>query len=155
MDLALYDRGIRELAACADATPRLVDPDATATADSRLCGSRLTSDIRVRDGRIVAYGHRVRACLVGQASAALLARLVIGQQVAFLHLGTAAMRAVLSGQLMTEPDPWQALEIFSPVADFPSRHGAVLLPFEAVEKALRQLTGMADAASSSSIRAFP
>lgn len=153
--LALYDRQLRELAARAADTPRLVEADASAIADSRLCGSRVTADICVRGGVIVAHGHRVRACLIGQASAALLARLIIGQPIQTFHLGTMAMRAVLAGQPVSADPPWHAFEIFRPVADFPSRHGAVLLPFEAVEQALRQLAKSADAATSLSIRSIP
>ena len=53
-------------------------PDATAKAHSRLCGSTVTVDIVMKDGRIVDFAHDVRACALGQASSSLMARHVIG-----------------------------------------------------------------------------
>jgi NifU-like protein involved in Fe-S cluster formation len=152
MDLALYDRRMRDLAASVDGIARLAAPDATATAHSRLCGSRVTADICLREGIIAAHGHRVRACLVGQASAALLARLIRGLSPAELHAGTQAMRALLADRQVPARAPWRALEIFLPVADFPSRHGAALLPFEAVEQALALLQASPNAVCPSETR---
>ncbi|HWX46933.1 MAG TPA: iron-sulfur cluster assembly scaffold protein [Roseomonas sp.] len=139
MELALYDRRIRELAADADRIGRLAEPDTSATAHSRLCGSRVTADICLRNGIITAHGHQVRACLVGQASAALLAKLIVGPPVPAMSAGKAAMQALLTDRRIPQTDPWRVLELFLPIADFPSRHGAALLPFEAVEQALAQL----------------
>jgi len=156
MDLALYDRRIRDLAACSDSIGRLAEPDASATAHSRLCGSRVTADIRVRGGVVAAYGHHVRACVIGRASAALLARLIVGLPVPALHTGRAAMHALLTARRIPAAGPWQALEVFLPVAEYPSRHGAVLLPFDAVEQALAQLGIEAEGLTPSpSTRSFP
>ena len=152
MDLALYDRSIRDLAASADSIGRLAAPDASATAHSRLCGSRVTADICLRDGVIAAHGHRVRACLIGQASATLLARLIVGRSPVELRAGTQAMRALLADREVPPTGPWQAFEIFLPVADFPSRHGAALLPFEAVEQALAVLRPSPNAVPTSETR---
>jgi NifU-like protein involved in Fe-S cluster formation len=158
MDLALhdlYDRRIRDLAASVDSIGPLAAPDASATAHSRLCGSRVTADICLRDGVIAAYGHRVRACLIGQASAALLARLIVGRSPAELRAGTQAMRALLADREVPPTEPWRAFEIFLPVADFPSRHGAALLPFEAVEQALAVLGLFPNAIPTSETRLSP
>jgi NifU-like protein involved in Fe-S cluster formation len=155
MDLDLYDRRLRELAASADTIGRLAEPDASATARSRLCGSQVTADIRLRDGVIVAHGHRVLACLIGQASAALVARLIVGLPVPALRAGAATMRAVLADRRAPAADLWQALELFLPVADIPSRHGAALLPFDAVEQALAQLGIPAEPTASPLTRPLP
>lgn len=154
-ELALYDRRIRDLAASVDSIGRLAAPDASATAHSRLCGSRVTADICLRNGVIVEHGHHVRACLVGQASAALLARLIVGCSPAELRAGTQAMRALLAAREVPPMEPWRAFEIFLPVADFPSRHGAVLLPFEAVEQALAMLRPSPNAVAASETRLSP
>jgi NifU-like protein involved in Fe-S cluster formation len=158
MDLALhdlYDRRIRDLAASVDSIRPLAAPDASATAQSRLCGSRVTADICLRDGVIAAYGHRVRACLIGRASAALLGRLIVGLSPAELRAGTQAMRALLADRVVPPREPWRAFEIFLPVADFPSRHGAALLPFEAVEQALASLGLRPDAIPTAETRLSP
>ena len=76
--IKLYSARILALAADIPLTERLAVPDATVRKRSPLCGSTVTVDIRMQDGRIAAFGQEVRACALGQASAALFARHVIG-----------------------------------------------------------------------------
>ena len=57
---------------------RLEDPDATATAHSKLCGSTVTVDIRMDGDTITDFAHDVKACALGQASSSIMAQNVIG-----------------------------------------------------------------------------
>src|SRR5262245_66607233 len=57
---------------------RLADPDATARAHSRLCGSTVTVDLKMADGRVSDFAHDVKACALGQASSSIMARNVVG-----------------------------------------------------------------------------
>jgi hypothetical protein len=57
----LYNSRIMELAAAIPRTTRLAQPDATATAHSKLCGSTITVDVVMRAGRIIDFGQNVRA----------------------------------------------------------------------------------------------
>ena len=53
---------------------RLADPDATATAHSRLCGSTVTIDLKMQDGVVTDFAHEVKACALGQASSSIMAQ---------------------------------------------------------------------------------
>src|ERR1700752_4376349 len=57
---------------------RLADPDATATAHSRLCGSTVTIALKMREGVVTDFAHQVKACALGQASSAIMAEHVVG-----------------------------------------------------------------------------
>ena len=74
----IYNRRILELAADIPRLGRLDQPDATATAHSKLCGSTITVDLTLQDGRVADYAQEVRACALGQASASIMARNIVG-----------------------------------------------------------------------------
>ena len=115
---------------------RLAEPDATASVRSPLCGSRITVDLKLSDGKVVDYAHVVRACTLGQAAASIMARHVVGKSAEELKRVAGAMRAMLKERQALPNDVWQDLAVLTPVQDFKSRHGSVLLSFDAVEKAL-------------------
>ena len=74
----IYNQRILELAGNIPRLGRLSRPDASAKAHSRLCGSTVTIDLCVRDGRVADFAHDVKACALGQASSSLMARHIIG-----------------------------------------------------------------------------
>ena len=74
----LYGNKILELAAAIPHLDRLAHPHATATAHSKLCGSTITVDLVMKNGRVAQYGQTVKACLLGQASASVMGREIIG-----------------------------------------------------------------------------
>ena len=74
----IYNKKILEFAADIPRLQRLNAPDATAVAISRLCGSKVTVDVKM-DGDVVSdFGHEVKACALGQASSSIMARHVVG-----------------------------------------------------------------------------
>jgi len=136
---ALYNARIMELAEDIPLEGRLDDADATASVRSPLCGSRITVDLKVKDGIVSDYRHVVRACTLGQAAASIMARHVVGKTVEELRRVGAAMRAMLKQGEPLPADAWEDLRVLTPVQDFKSRHGSVLLSFDAVEKALKSI----------------
>ncbi|MGZ0188860.1 MAG: iron-sulfur cluster assembly scaffold protein [Alphaproteobacteria bacterium] len=121
----LYSAKVMELANDIPLQIRLDAPDATVERRSPLCGSRITVDLKL-DGDIVAeYGHVVRACTLGQTAASVMARHVVGSDVETLRQVTNAMRALLK----------EGKDL-----PYKSRHGSILLAFEAVEEALEEIT---------------
>ncbi len=74
----IYNRRILELAADIPRLGRLQAPMATATAHSKLCGSKVVVDLAMADGVVTDFAHDVKACALGQASSSLMARHVIG-----------------------------------------------------------------------------
>ncbi len=131
----LYHAAIMERARAAAGDHRLSDADATVTVDNPLCGDRLTLDVRVNGERIAAVGYRVRGCALCQASTSIVGETLSGAARSDAEEAEAALRALLATG--AEPgDRWSAFEIFRPVGPHRSRHGCVLLPLEALRKAL-------------------
>ena len=135
----LYSARILDLAGNARQLPRLAAPDATARKVSRVCGSTIEVDVMVRDGIIIGYGHEVSACALGQTSAAVVAREIVGTPVAeFLELRQ-AMHDMLKAGASPPNGKWDDLKYLEPVRNYPNRHVSTLLVFDAVAMALEKL----------------
>jgi NifU-like protein involved in Fe-S cluster formation len=132
----LYNDRVMALAREIPRQRRLDAPDATAQQVSPLCGSRITVDLKLDGDRVVDYGQTVRACTLGQAAASVMARHVVGRRVEELRRVRAEMRAMLKEGGPPPAAPWEELEVLLPARGVKSRHGSVMLPFEAVVKAL-------------------
>lgn len=109
-----------------------IPPADSVTVQSPLCGSELTLDALIVDARVQELGYRIRACSLGQASTAIVAARATDLDAATIARIGAQLRTILAGE-STSCD-WPELEIFALVRDIPSRHGAVLLPFRALEQ---------------------
>ena len=134
MSDTLYNAAILRLATAIPHAARLTDPQGSASKRSPICGSRVTSDVVLgADGRIAAFGQEVRACALGQASAALFGARVIGRSPDEL----AEARDALTGWLAGErglPD-WEGLEVLTPALPHKARHASIRLAFEAAAEA--------------------
>jgi NifU-like protein involved in Fe-S cluster formation len=135
----IYNQRILELAGNIPRLGRLANPDASAKAHSRLCGSTVTIDLCVNDGRVVDFAHDVKACALGQASSSLMARHIIGQTPEELK----ALRERVTGMLKANGPPpdgkWSEFAVLEPVRDYKARHASTLLTFDAVVDALAQI----------------
>lgn len=134
----IYSGRILELAGGISHTTRLPDPKVSATAHSKLCGSIVTVDLVVENGRVAAFGQTVKACLLGQAACAVMAREITGTEAAELHAVAAQMRAMLKSGGAPPAGRWSDLGVLEPVRAHKGRHASVLLVFDAVENALKQ-----------------
>lgn len=104
-------------------------------ARSKSCGSTLQADLAVdAAGRIERLGLRVRACAVGQASAAIFARAAVGRALPDIEMAHSALTDWLAGA--GELPDWPGLEAIAQARDFPARHGAIMLPWTAARDAL-------------------
>ncbi len=115
--------------------PPLDAAAAQGEARSPTCGSTLALDLALdNDGRIARLGMRVRACAVGQASAAIFARHARGRDLAAIRDALARLEAWLDDE---GPAPeWPDLALVAPARAYPARHGAMLLPWKAAAAAL-------------------
>ncbi len=112
-----------------------VPPARTASVHSNLCGSKLTLDAEIVDGRVTDIGYRVRACSLGQASTAIVVQRAIGMDAEGVARVQTQLESLLAGSL--DPDTaleWPELGIFRAVTQHTSRHGSILLPFVALNK---------------------
>ena len=131
----LYQAAIVGLARAANGKGRLDARDGSATVDNPLCGDRVTIDVRMDGERVAALGHQVRGCLLCEAAAAVIGKHAAGATRAELAAASEAAGAMLKGAA-TGAAPWPEMEAFAPVRAYRSRHSCVLLPFEALTKAL-------------------
>ena len=135
----IYSQRILELAAALPRTARLTAPEATATAHSKLCGSRVTIDLAM-DGEVVSdYGQSVKACLLGQSSASVMGREIVGTSADELREVGAAMRRMLKEGGPPPQGRWSDLGMLEPVRDYKARHASTLLVFDAVEEAIAKI----------------
>ena len=133
----IYSRRILELAAAIPHLGRLTDPDASATAHSRLCGSTVTVDLKVDDGVVTGFAQDVKACALGQAAASVLGAHVIGASLSELEATRDAFKAMLKSGGPPPAGRFADLALLAPVKDYPARHTSTLLAFEATAEAVR------------------
>lgn len=135
----IYNSKILELAGNIPRIGRLADPDATARAHSRLCGSTVTVDLKMADGRVSDFAHDVKACALGQASSSIMARHVIGSTPDELRTVRESMRKMLKEGGAPPEGRWSDLKYLEPVRDYKARHASTMLTFDAVVDAVNQI----------------
>lgn len=136
--IKLYSGKILELAAGIPRTGRLDAPDATVSKRSPLCGSNVTVDVVVRDGRIADFAQDVRACALGQAAASVVGANVIGRTRRELERARDELRAMLADDGPAPSAPFDGLEVLRPARDYANRHKSILLAIEATAEALAE-----------------
>jgi NifU-like protein involved in Fe-S cluster formation len=119
---------------------RLENPDATATAHSRLCGSTVTIDLKMDEDVVTDFAHVVKACALGQASSSIMARHVVGATASELR----AVRDEMLKMLKENGAPpagerFADLKYLEPVRDYKARHASTMLTFDAVVDAIGQI----------------
>ena len=136
--IKLYSSRILALAADMPRTQRLSAPDATAKRRSPLCGSTVTVDVTVKDGVITDYGQDVKACALGQASAAIVGAAVVGLTEVQIRQGRDQLLAMLKEAGPVPEAPFDGLEVLEPARDYKNRHASIMLAFDATLDALDQ-----------------
>lgn len=134
----LYSAKILRLVADIPHAGRLAAPDASAEKVSKLCGSRVTVDVVVRDGVVAEFAQDVRACALGQASAAVLGSKIVGASPAEIEVARDALSAMLKKGGPAPQGRFSELGVLEPVKDYPARHASTLLAFEAALEAVRK-----------------
>ena len=140
----LYHARLVALAKEATGAGTLEAPDGSATLDSPLCGDEVTVQVSLRGGRVAALAHRVRGCVLCQAAASVLGRAAPGATPAEIAAGRAGVRGMLVTSAAPPAGRFADVAAFTPVRAVPSRHGCVLLPFDALAQALALAAGRRD-----------
>lgn len=134
--MQLYSRRILALTTAIPLQGRLGDADGSAMKRSPQCGSSVTVDVALDDGRIGDFRQEVRACALGQASAAVLGAGVIGCSRAEIALGRDQLLAMLKQDGPAPDAPFAELEALLPARAYPNRHTSILLVWEATLAAM-------------------
>lgn len=135
----VYNEKILELAGNIPRLGRLADPDASATAHSKLCGSTVTVDLKLANGAVSDFAHDVKACALGQASSSIMASHVIGSKPAELRELRDTVRKMLKENGPPPSGRWSDIAVLEPVRDYKARHASTLLTFDAVVSALDKI----------------
>jgi NifU-like protein involved in Fe-S cluster formation len=139
--IKLYSARILALAADIPHLGRLEAPDATMKRRSPLCGSAVTVDVRVQDGRLVDLGQDVKACALGQAAAAVAGAAAVGATLDQITKGRDQLRAMLKEHGPVPDAPFDGFEVLTPAVAYKNRHASIMLSMEAIVEAMEQVTG--------------
>lgn len=147
-DLAkLYSARLLALASDIPHIGRLDAPDATVRERAPLCGSTVTVDLRVEDGKVSDFAQDVKACALGQASAAVVGQNIIGRTGEEITRARDELRAFLAEDGPVPSAPFDGFQALLPAREYRNRHASILLSITAAAKAFDQATSQ-EAASS-------
>ena len=132
----VYNKRILELAANIPRIGHLPHADGVATAHSKLCGSTVSVELTVDDGKVSDFAHIVKACALGQASSSIMARNIIGATGAELREVRETMRRMLKENGPAPEGRFAEAAVLEPVRNFKARHASTLLTFDAVVSAI-------------------
>jgi NifU-like protein involved in Fe-S cluster formation len=127
----LYSKRILALAAAIPLTERLEDADATIRKRSPLCGSTVTVEIKVNDGRVVEFAQDVKACALGQAAASVVGRNIVGCDLVQIETVRDQLSAMLKNGGPVPDSPFGELEVLLPAREYKNRHASILLTLDA------------------------
>ena len=129
--IKLYSGRILELAADIPHLGRLAAAQGSARRRSPLCGSTITADVVLKDGRVADFAQEVKACALGQAAASVLGSVVIGRDLAELEAARAALSAMLKAEGPAPKTPFEEYQVLIPARDYKNRHASILLALDA------------------------
>ena len=144
----IYNRKILELAANIPRLGRLAAPQASASAHSRLCGSSVTVDLAVEDGRVADFAQEVKACALGQTSCSVMGREIIGATPWEVREAREALQKMLKENGPPPRGRFADVGVLAPARDYKARHASILLVFDAVAEALDKIEKKSGAYSS-------
>ena len=134
----LYSNQILSLAADIPLLERLNSPDATISNRTKLCGSVVTIDLTMNNNVIMDYAHEVKACALGQASASILAKDIIGKTGEQIIKVRGAVLQMLNGANYSL-EIFPQYQVLTPASEFKNRHESIMLALDATVQAIRQI----------------
>lgn len=134
--MSLYSSRILALATDIPHLGRLDAPEGSAKERAPLCGSTVTVDVTLRDGRISEFAQDVKACALGQAAASVVGAHVIGLDKSAVMRARDELSAMLKEDGPIPSAPFGNLEVLLPAREFKNRHASILLSLNATLAAL-------------------
>lgn len=139
----LYSKRILALASDIPHLGRLEAPNGTAKRRSPLCGSVVTVDVCLEDGKIVDFKQDVKACALGQAAAAVVGANILGSDRSQVLKARDELSEMLKNGGAVPNAPFNGLEVLRPAAEFANRHASILLALNATLDAIEQAENQA------------
>jgi nitrogen fixation protein NifU and related proteins len=141
MSTDIYQQSIKQLANEQSGHGSLANADASVTLDNPFCGDRVTMEVTLVENRIDQLAHNVRGCLLCNASASVIGSAATGCDLdSLLKVHDQLHKMLDCGEVTNWKPQWQSLAFFHPVSFHKSRHGCVLLAFNALADAIKKAT---------------
>lgn len=141
--MKLYSARILALAADIPHQGRLEAPQTSVKRRSPLCGSTVSVDLDMDDGRVTRFAQEVKACALGQAAAAILGQVVIGKTASELSQARAQLHVMLTEDGPVPDAPFNGYEVLTPAREYRNRHASILLALDAAVEATQTLSAEA------------
>ncbi len=136
--IKLYSQRILALAADMPLADRLEAPQASVKKRAPICGSTVIVDLDLENGKISRFGQDVKACALGQASAAVMAQNIIGRSRAEVETARDQLRAMLKEAGPLPEAPFEGYEVLEPAREYRNRHASIMLALEATAQAMAE-----------------
>lgn len=136
----LYSGQILQLAGSIPHLGHLSAPMGRARKRSVLCGSTIAVELQVANDRVSDFAQDVRACALGQASAAILGRVVIGRSAAELAAARDQLAQMLATGGAAPEGAFAGYEVLRAARDYKNRHASILLALDATIAAMADAT---------------
>lgn len=132
----LYTTDILSLTTQIEHLGALDHPGGTARKVSKLCGSWLEADVNIIGKTVSEFALRLEACALGQASASILSRHILGASRDEIATARSALFSMLKDGGPPPSGRFAELASLCEVSAYPARHGAVMLAFDAALAAI-------------------
>ena len=136
--IKLYSERILALATELSAAARLDAPDGSIKKRSPLCGSAVTVDVKMKDGKISEFAQEVKACALGQAAASIVEKSAIGCNISEIQTARDSLHDMLKAGAPAPKGAFEGLEVLMPAKDFKNRHASIMLSIDATLEAMKK-----------------
>ncbi|SIS54409.1 Modular FeS cluster scaffolding protein NifU [Gemmobacter megaterium] len=133
--MKLYSARILALTASIPHLGRLPAPQGSARRRSPLCGSTVTVDVTMQDGRVAQFAQDVKACALGQAAASVMGAVLPGRTRAEVEQARDQLATMLQGGPVPDA-PFDGFEVLMPARDYKNRHASIQLALQAAAEAI-------------------
>ncbi len=128
----IYTKKILELASETPFSERLINPDVTITRRTPVCGSSITIDMILSNGKITQFGQKINACALGQASSAIVTKEILGRTKGDVEELSKAVQKMLSANGPPPRIPYKDYEALSPAKNYKNRHASIMLILDTI-----------------------
>ena len=134
----IYTKTILRFASNIPNAERLKSPDVSITKRTAVCGSSMTVDLNIKNGKIEQIGLDIKACALGQASASIFAKNAIGLTLKEVqNLKNELISFLKTGDFLIKT-PFEDYKYLEPARSVPYRHDSILLVLDSTEEGLNK-----------------
>jgi len=134
----IYTKTILRFASNIPNAERLKSPDVSVTKRTAVCGSSMTVDLNIKNGKIEKIGLDIKACALGQASASIFAKNAVGLTLEEVqNLKNELIGFLKTGDFQIKK-PFDDYKYLDPARSVPYRHDSILLVLDSTEEGLNK-----------------